>query len=100
LAARPADTELNAITRTNNMLSNFVVSYFFKILQSSFSNILYQEFIFDFVKREGGWKEFVQYSRQEGHSTDFLKKTKRQSFNLHSSHLSRYSLDDSHKEIR
>jgi hypothetical protein len=76
LAARPADAELNAITRTNNMLSNFVVSYFFKILQSSFSNILYQEFLFDFVKREGGWKEFVQYSRREGHSTDFLEKLK------------------------
>jgi len=76
LAARPADAELNAITRTNNMLSNFVVSYFFKILQSRFSNILFQEILFNFVKREGGWKEFIQYSRREGHSIDFLDKLK------------------------
>ena len=58
------------------MLSNFVVSYFFKILACNFPSILYQEFLFDFVKREGGWKEFVQYSRREGHSTDFLEKLK------------------------
>jgi len=76
LAARPDDAELHAITRTNNMLSNFVVSYFFKILACNFPSILYQEFLFDFVKREGGWKEFVQYSRREGHSTDFLEKLK------------------------
>eukprot|EP00590_Aulacoseira_subarctica_P004874 CAMPEP_0172428312 /NCGR_PEP_ID=MMETSP1064-20121228/45813_1 /TAXON_ID=202472 /ORGANISM="Aulacoseira subarctica , Strain CCAP 1002/5" /LENGTH=416 /DNA_ID=CAMNT_0013173021 /DNA_START=1443 /DNA_END=2689 /DNA_ORIENTATION=- len=73
LAARPNNAELSLITRTNNMLSNFVVSYFFKILQANFPNILYQEFLFDFVKREGGWSQFVQFSRQEGHSINFLE---------------------------
>jgi len=76
LAARPDDAELHAITRINNMLSHFVVSYFFKILASNFPSILYQEFLFDFVKREGGWTQFVQYSRNEGHSTDFLDNLK------------------------
>jgi len=76
LAARPNDAELNIITRVNNMLSNYVVSYFFKILENTFSKILYQEFLFDFVKREGGWKQFVQYSRRERHSINFLEKLK------------------------
>jgi len=58
------------------MLSNYVVSYFFKILENTFSKILYQEFLFDFVIREGGWKQFVQYSRRERHSINFLEKLK------------------------
>jgi hypothetical protein len=66
LAARPTDTELNEITRVNNMLSNFVVTYFFLILAQKFPFILYKEFLFDFVKREGSWKQFVQYCRREG----------------------------------
>jgi len=74
--ARPDNVELSTITRMNHMLSNFVVSYFFKILPCNFPSILYQEFLFDFVKREGGWKQFVQYSRSEGHSTDFLDNLK------------------------
>jgi hypothetical protein len=55
------------------MLSNFVVSYFFKIFADSFSNILFTEFLFDFVKRDGGWKYFVQSSRKEGHYTIFFE---------------------------
>jgi len=73
LAARPNDTEINHIVRVNNMLSNWVVSYFFKLLAHKFPNILYKEFLFDFVKREGGWKNFVQYCRREGTYTHFLE---------------------------
>jgi len=62
LEARPSDAEINAITRVNNMLSNFVVTYFFKSLEQNFPSILYKEFLFDFVRREGGWKQFIQYS--------------------------------------
>ena len=41
LAARPDDVELNAITRVNNMLSNFVVTYFFKVLaEDEHGNVL------------------------------------------------------------
>ena len=72
-AARPNSVELNAIAQKNYMLSNFVVSYFFKILQVHFPTILYQEFLFDFVKREGGWQQFVEFSHQEGHSITFLE---------------------------
>jgi hypothetical protein len=62
------------------MLSNFVVSYFCKLLVTKLPNILYQEFIFDFVKREGSWKQFVQYCQREGHYSQFLE----QLSNLHS----------------
>ena len=60
----------------DNMLSNFVVFYFFRILKESFPGILFQDFLFDFVKREGGWKNFVHYSQTEGHSTEFLEQLK------------------------
>lgn len=60
-AAQPADTVINEITRVNNILSNFFITYFFMILAQKFKNILYQEFLFNFVKREKGWKQFVQY---------------------------------------
>jgi hypothetical protein len=70
--ARPDDSELNRITQVNVMLSNFVVSYFFKIFAGRFDNILFTEFLFDFVKRDGGWKSFVQSSRKEGHYTNFF----------------------------
>ena len=73
LTARPDDATLAHITNVNNMLSNFVVYYFFQILKESFPNILFQQFLFDFVKREGGWKNFVRYSQTEGHSTEFLQ---------------------------
>jgi hypothetical protein len=74
LAARPDDTVLNNITRVNNMLSNFVVSYFFKLPDHKFQNVLYQEFLFDFVKRDGGWRKFVQYCRRQGNYSEFLAK--------------------------
>jgi hypothetical protein len=72
LSARPNDIEISQIIRVNNMLSNFVVSYFFKLLSCKFKNILYQEFIFDFVKSEGGWKQFLQHCQRERHYTQFL----------------------------
>lgn len=75
-AARQDTVELNAIIKKNFMLSNFVVTYFFKNLQLTFPNILFKEFLFDFVKRDGGWHQFVQFSRQEGHSIDFLEQLK------------------------
>ena len=69
----PNDSELmGSIIQVNNMLSNFVVSYFFKIFASKFGNILFTEFLFDFVKRDGGWKSFVQSSLKEGHYINFL----------------------------
>ena len=71
-SARPNDAELGRIIQANNMLSNFVVSYFFKIFAGRFGNILFTEFLFDFVKRDGGWKFFVQSSRREGHYKYFL----------------------------
>jgi hypothetical protein len=55
------------------MLSNFVVSYFFKILARSFSNMLYTEFLFDLVKRDGGWQQFVSNSNTEGHYVTFFE---------------------------
>lgn len=45
LAARPNDEEINGIARINTMLSNFIVTYFFKLLAHKFRNILYQEFL-------------------------------------------------------
>mmetsp|Transcript_26122 Transcript_26122/g.37475 ORF Transcript_26122/g.37475 Transcript_26122/m.37475 type:complete len:233 (+) Transcript_26122:3661-4359(+) len=64
---RPNDNELSSITTINKMLSNFIVSYFFKIIARSFKHILYTEFLFDFVKRDGGWQSFVTSSTIEGH---------------------------------
>jgi hypothetical protein len=55
------------------MLSNFVVSFFFKIIARSFNNILYTEFLFDFVKRDGGWAHFVTQSTAAGLYTTFLE---------------------------
>mmetsp|Transcript_22535 Transcript_22535/g.32263 ORF Transcript_22535/g.32263 Transcript_22535/m.32263 type:complete len:199 (+) Transcript_22535:1-597(+) len=55
------------------MLSNFVVTYFFKLLAQKFPSILYKEFLFDFVKREGSWKQFVQYCRREGTYNRFFE---------------------------
>ena len=66
LAARPTETDLNKIGHVNNMLSNFVVSYFFKIMAREFQNILYPEFLFDLIKRDGGWKLFVENYRVAG----------------------------------
>jgi hypothetical protein len=43
-----------------------------------FQNVLYQEFLFDFVKREGGWKPFVQYCRSTGHYSQFFATISRQ----------------------
>jgi len=60
------------------MLSNFVITYFFKLLANKFKTILYQEFLFDFVKREGDWKKFVQYSRKEGNYTHFFEQLSNQ----------------------
>lgn len=74
LSAWPDDDELGKIVQVNNMISNFVVSYFFKIFAGCFGNILFTEFLFDFVKREGGWKFFVQSSRKAGLYKDFLDK--------------------------
>jgi len=65
--------ELQNITTPHHMLSNFVVSYFFKILAQSFRTILYTKFLFDFVKRDGGWNNFVSNSTTEGHYTTFLE---------------------------
>ena len=62
--ARPIDSDLGKITQVNHMLSNFAVSYFFKIFADHFGNILFTEFLFDFVKRDGGWKHFVEFSRR------------------------------------
>jgi hypothetical protein len=59
------------------MLSNFVVSYFFKIIARSFNNILYTEFLFDFVKRDGGWAHFVTQSTAAGLYTTFLEALQR-----------------------
>jgi len=78
LAARPTDTELNGITRVNNMLSNFVVTYFFTLLAKKFPCILYKEFLFDFLKREGSWKQFVQYCRKEGTYKRFFEQLPKQ----------------------
>ena len=78
LASRPDDATILAITQVNNMLSNFVISYFFKLMAHHFHDILYQEFLFDFVKREGGWRQFVQYCRKEGNYTTFLEKISHQ----------------------
>jgi hypothetical protein len=61
------------LVRVNNMLSNFTVSYFFKLLARKFQNVIYQEFLFDFVKREGGWKPFVQHCRSTGHYSHFFE---------------------------
>ena len=44
ILARPADSEINEITRVNNMLSNFVVFYFYRLLANNFPGILYQDF--------------------------------------------------------
>ena len=71
-SARPNDSELANITQVNHMLSNFVVSYFFKIFAGQFENILFTEFLFDLVKRDGSWQHFVQSSQREGHYTNFL----------------------------
>ena len=71
--ARPNDSELGKITHVNHMLSNFTVSYFFKVFANRFGNILFTEFLFDFVKRDGGWKHFVASSRRERHYTQFFE---------------------------
>ena len=72
MEARPPDREINAITQTNNMLSNFVVTYFFRLLAHKFHNIIYQEFLFDVVKAEGGWVQFMQQRRSAGNYARFF----------------------------
>mmetsp|Transcript_26119 Transcript_26119/g.37467 ORF Transcript_26119/g.37467 Transcript_26119/m.37467 type:complete len:595 (+) Transcript_26119:2042-3826(+) len=66
---RPHDNELHQIIQLNHMLLNFVVSYFFTILAQSFKTVLYTEFLFDFVKGAGSWKQFVTNCTTQGHYT-------------------------------
>ena len=80
LASRPNDAEINGITKVNNMLSNFVVTYFFQLLSQKFSKILYEEFLFDFVKSEGSWKQFVESKRRSNHYINFFQKLSNQKY--------------------
>ena len=66
-STRPVEGEISTIIQPNHILSNFVVSHFFIILAQSFKNILYTEFLFDLVKRDGSWKQFFANSNTEGH---------------------------------
>ena len=71
-AVRPNATELASINQVNVMLSNFVITYFFTILARSHNTIVYREFLFDLVLRDGGWKQFVTSSNAEGHYTSLF----------------------------
>jgi hypothetical protein len=90
---RPDDGDLNSITTVNKMLSNFVVSYFFTIIAHSFKNILYTEFLFDFVKRDSGWQSLVTSSTMEGHYVTLFTGLREKNLNLHHSNLPSTTLD-------
>ena len=72
----PNESDLQNITTPYHMLSNFVVSYVFSIAAKSYQNILYTDFLFELVKRDGGWTQFVNNSITEGHYAAFFEALK------------------------